>query len=827
MKIVLLAGLAFYVFSAGSLADLSAPRFTPGGGLVRSPALVKVTHANPAGVVFYTTDGSDPRDRFGNVAPTARAQPSPISVNCSMLIRARVKNGAEWSEPTAAAFTADQDFSNLLFTEVMFHPRDTDDLAEFVELKNVGSVPLDLSGLELRYALSPVGPTFQFQSGKTIPPGGFIVLAHSAEAFRALYPDVPFDGPLSARMGNSFESLVLQSAEGAIATRMRYDTAAPWQVVADNHGYFPPRRGSLGPDPAFEDAVGFTLVRTTLDPAADSEDHRTWRSSTHRLGSPGADDPPAIVLPVYINELLTRPGAGADAVELYNPNSVEVNIGGWWLSDERNAPFGYPIPAGTVIPPLGYLVLDETQFGGGEYPLSFSAEGERCYLFSADASGVLTGYSHGFVYSGSERNMTFGRFVASDGSESFPPQITATLGAANSGPRTPPIVISEIMYDPAGTEAEYIELRNVTDSPIDLWDPQNPTSTWSFIAGYSYTAFPSNTTLPARGSILLVTNSPEVFRATHGIPSSVLILKLTSALRLNEEFLAVYRPDGVRNILVDEVTYSNRPPWPIGAAGSSHSIERLDLTAFGNNSDNWRLSPTIHSIAQDNAPNLPPQVWAGGNRHEFPGEPRRLIGVIKDDAWPGSVLTSFWSQVSGPATVTFTEPDSGAVTAFFPAAGQYVLRLTASDGVSTREDTTTIQVEARPFTTWRDANFTLSEQADPAISGTSANPDGDGGSNLHEYFFVSHPKTPGFSSPVKIEQSEGRVQLRWSQTLAPHDLIVEVERADQVAGPWFACDDLFEWAEVNAATVKQVIVRERHPIDGRTSGFLRLRLTER
>jgi hypothetical protein len=48
-------------------AQLVAPLFTPGGGLVGSPALVQLTNPNPSGVIFYTTNGDDPRDPFGNV----------------------------------------------------------------------------------------------------------------------------------------------------------------------------------------------------------------------------------------------------------------------------------------------------------------------------------------------------------------------------------------------------------------------------------------------------------------------------------------------------------------------------------------------------------------------------------------------------------------------------------------------------------------------------------------------------------------------------------------------------------------------------------------
>jgi hypothetical protein len=310
-------------------------------------------------------------------------------------------------------------------------------------LKNVGAVPLNLTGLRFHISGSV---RFSFPNGTIIQPGAFLVLISLPAAFRALHPTAPFHGIFTGEMQNSVDFLKISSANGAVATEMSYYSAAPWQVLPDNHGYFA------------NDGVGFSLVRTTLAPEIDSNDHRTWRASTYRYGSPDADDPAPIVPPIYINELLTRTSAGVlDSIEFFNPNPVDVQIGGWWLSDERNLPYRYPIPPGTIVPARGYLVMDETQFNNGNPSVSFSADGERCYLFSADPIGALTGYSHGFQFGASDRDVSFGRHLASDGSETFPAQVSRTLGSANSAPRISPVVISEIMYRPAAGGMAYVE----------------------------------------------------------------------------------------------------------------------------------------------------------------------------------------------------------------------------------------------------------------------------------------------------------------------------------------------------------------------------------
>lgn len=86
--------------------------------------------------------------------------------------------------------------------------------------------------------------------------------------------------------------------------------------------------------------------------------------------------------------------------------------------------------------------------------------------------------------------------------------------------------------------------------------------------------------------------------------------------------------------------------------------------------------------------NLAPTVSAGNNQTIAFGEVAQLEGTRADDGLPaGSTLSSAWSKVSGPGTVTFGNAAQPATTASFSAAGTYVLRLTATDGtLSTSAD---------------------------------------------------------------------------------------------------------------------------------------------
>src|SRR6185437_7417172 len=57
-----------------------------------------------------------------------------------------------------------------------------------------------------------------------------------------------------------------------------------------------------------------------------------------------------------------------------------------------------------------------------------------------------------------------------------------------------------------------------------------------------------------------------------------------------------------------------------------------------------------------------------------------ISGTVTDDGFPtGSSLTETWTEVSGPAPVTFSTPNQSGTQATFTAAGTYTLQLTASD----------------------------------------------------------------------------------------------------------------------------------------------------
>ena len=93
------------------------------------------------------------------------------------------------------------------------------------------------------------------------------------------------------------------------------------------------------------------------------------------------------------------------------------------------------------------------------------------------------------------------------------------------------------------------------------------------------------------------------------------------------------------------------------------------------------------------AGNQPPVVNAGPDLAVTLPSSATLNGTVTDDGFPiGSTLTILWSKVSGPGTVSFSNPNTASTTASFSSAGTYVLKLSASDSELSASDEVVVTV---------------------------------------------------------------------------------------------------------------------------------------
>ena len=561
-----------------------APVFSGAGGPITAGFALSMTA--PKGVIYCTLDGTDPRLPGGGISPRASIYSSSITLSANARVFARARNGAAWSPPAVSTFVVST--PPLVITEIMYHPQSppagspyTAEDFEFIELKNVGTTTLDLSGIHFTN-----GVEFSFANSAvtSLDSGQLVVIVKNLAAFTARYSAVPnIAGEYSGNLDNAGERLTLEGASGEPILDFDYnDTWCP-----------------------ATDGFGFSLVVADEQAPPSAWDKRTnWRASALAGGSPGADDPPSNIPRVLLNEALTHTDPPQqDSIELFNPTSVAVDIGNWYLTDQRAAPQKFRIPPKTILQAQGYLVFTENDWNANptlSNSFRLDSHGEEVYLFSADASGNLTGYSDGFNFGAAQNGASFGRYVISTGEAQYPAQVFNSLGGPNAGPRVGPIVVNEIRYHPALGDEEFVELKNITSSPVKLYDPNYPKNTWK-LNGAGFT-FPPNVEISANGLLLLVASDPGVFRLRYNVPTNVPVFALyPGVLQNNGETLALQRPDTpdvdtnsgaifVPYVDADVVRYNDKEPWPTNADGVGPSLERLDAAAYGNDPINWRAS---------------------------------------------------------------------------------------------------------------------------------------------------------------------------------------------------------------------------------------------
>ena len=112
----------------------------------------------------------------------------------------------------------------------------------------------------------------------------------------------------------------------------------------------------------------------------------------------------------------------------------------------------------TTVPAGGYLILDENNFGFG---LS-GTTGDDVVLVDPGTAGNPDWFIDHVSFGPALPGESFGRWPDETGN--LYPMISTTLGAVNSGPRTGPVVISEVMYNPSSQLLEFVEIYNPTRS---------------------------------------------------------------------------------------------------------------------------------------------------------------------------------------------------------------------------------------------------------------------------------------------------------------------------------------------------------------------------
>lgn len=331
---------------------VASPVFSVPGGIVPAGQAVNITA--PAGNLYRSLDGSDPRAPGGNVSAAAQAGNSlTISGDLRLTVRARV-SATRWSAPATAIYVTDAvpaTAENLVISEIHYHPAapsaaeaaagftDSGDF-EFLELLNAGAAKISLSGLRFTASTTGQGIGYTFDEGRgwSLLPGERMVIVKNSAAFALRYgPGIPTAGTYSGNLSNSGDTLTLVDASGAVIRTLTYAENPPWPAAADGSGR------------------SLTLLGGTLPAQASAA--ASWRPSVALGGSPGTSDS-------------TVPAAGGDDLAAYAfgsfsttwtwqngaatvsqrrvPGSDAVTVGLEYSSDLKNwTPSGEPEVSGS------------------------------------------------------------------------------------------------------------------------------------------------------------------------------------------------------------------------------------------------------------------------------------------------------------------------------------------------------------------------------------------------------------------------------------------------------------------------------------------------
>ncbi|HNY27602.1 MAG TPA: lamin tail domain-containing protein [Candidatus Sumerlaeota bacterium] len=537
------------------------------------------------------------------VTPGTLEYKGPLTLDETTTIKARVLNGNEWSALSEATFTLGSAVDSLRITEVMYNPPEPpegsylkDDF-EFIEMKNIGNADICLSGIQFVEGISFTWPT-ETNETTTVPltmlaPGQYVVLARNIAAFQSRYGmSIPVAGPYSGQLSDKGETLWLQDARGNTIQRFTYNDSGDWPGRADGKGSSLEALSSVWATPASYDL-----------PAS-------WRSSAEFGGSPGRPGLEPIEW-VKINEILTRTDSSlSDAVELVNVTTTTLDLSGWYLSDSNKNYFKYRIPDNSnqkFLQVGHYVVFDESDFNPtpatpGPNDFSFDGtHGEDAYLLAPTKLGTYRFVDH-VEFGAAAVGESFGRWPDSTGD--LYPMVTRTLGAANSGPRVGPLILSEIHYNSKSLTSpdlyEFVEIYNPTDSAVDLLH-------WELKKQVEFT-FSSSTPIQPKSALVVVPFNPgdatlrSNFLTAYDLPETVTLVgpyigqlsNLGGTVRLlRPDTPPADEPTYYPMLLEDEVKYDIKAPWPILANGGTssdpygRSLTRLGKTLWGNDAASW------------------------------------------------------------------------------------------------------------------------------------------------------------------------------------------------------------------------------------------------
>jgi len=151
----------------------------------------------------------------------------------------------------------------VVFNEIMYHPATNESLNEFVELRNLLAVDVDISDWAITGMID-----YTFPSNSIIKGGAHLVVARSPSTMMGVMGTTNVHGPFFNRLENDGGTLRLRNNSGRVMDEVNYETEGDWPVAPDGSGVSLAKR----------------------EPDSASGNAANWTSSAQMGGSPGAQN---------------------------------------------------------------------------------------------------------------------------------------------------------------------------------------------------------------------------------------------------------------------------------------------------------------------------------------------------------------------------------------------------------------------------------------------------------------------------------------------------------------------------------------------------------
>jgi hypothetical protein len=451
----------------------------------------------------------------------------------------------------------------LVISEIMYNPTNRADLREleFIEIYNANPWSENIGGYRLSGEVDYV-----FPANTTIAGQGYLLVAPVPADIQAVYGLSGVLGGFTNRLDNGGGTVRLRDRADSVLIEAIYDDDPPYPVAPDGAGH------------------SLVLAR----PSYGERNPMAWAASDIVGGSPRAAEITRVnaYRTVVINEFLAHTDDPVlDFIELYNYSASLVSIAGCILTDDT-ATNKFVVPAGTSIPPRGFVSFNQNQLG-----FSLSSGGETIYFKNPANNKVLDAVQ----FEGQANGVSTGRYP--DGAPSFHELTSPTPATNNNNLLLRPVVINEIQYNPItdDNDDEFIELHNRGGIPVNI-------GAWRLEGGISFT-FPSNTFIGANGYIV-VANDRIRLLANHGGLNPIItygnyggslgnagdrvVLTMPDQVVATNDFGAL-ETNTIR-VLVDEVSYNTGGRWGRFHDGNGATLELVDPRGDNRRAPNWAES---------------------------------------------------------------------------------------------------------------------------------------------------------------------------------------------------------------------------------------------